>query len=268
MKKLIGSALLTGALIGSLVVAPPASANTTRSANCEAIGGVYVPGNNASNDRCVVTTTTTGAAVATGEPTTSTIINDLGEAYLGTLPVDLERGEPVVSHATVYGDWAITSYDTQTTCVYAGKSKVQKCTATTSATESRDIFTVTTLSTPLYDIYEVLQDRQSITTGSQPTTVTTTTRKVTYKFQGNAIATMQSDVSTDSLAAGDPIAIYEKGDVITVKVGEESVASGTDVDVLEPVKSGEELAEPYVVSTVTCVINGSKQTVRDNSCPV
>lgn len=51
-------------------------------------------------------------------------------------------------------------------------------------------------------------------------------------------------------------------------MGEETVASGTDVDVLEPVKDGVEVSEPYVVSTVTCVINGSKQTVRDNSCPV
>lgn len=58
-KKLIGGTLLTGALIGSLSVAP-ASANVTRIANCSGIGGDYVVGNNASNDRCVVTTISTG----------------------------------------------------------------------------------------------------------------------------------------------------------------------------------------------------------------
>lgn len=153
-----------------------------------------------------------GAAVATGELSTSTIINDLGAAYLSTLPIRLEQGEPVASHATVYGDWAITEYDTNTTCVYAGKSKVQKCTATTSATESRYVFTVTTLSTPLYDVYEVLQDRQSITTGTQPTTVTTTTRTVTYRFnnQTNEIANLQSNVLSGSPAAGDPILGHQR----------------------------------------------------------
>ena len=265
------SVLAGGTLIlaGSFAVAAPASANTaTRTANCSAIGGVFTAGNNASNDRCIVTTTTTGAPVATGTPTTSTTFNDLGESYLSTLPVRLEQGEPVASHATVYGNWAITDLKTSTSCAYAGKSKVQKCTATTSATESRDVFTVTTLSTPLYDVYEVLQDRQSVTTGTQPTTVTTTTRTVTYRFTSDhKIANRQSDVSTDSSAAGDPIAIKEVGDTIVVKVGELEVAAGTDVDVLEPVKSGTEVAEPYVVSSITCVINGSKQTIRDNSCP-
>lgn len=262
------SALAGGALLlaGSFAVAAPASANTARTASCSAIGGVYTAGNNASNDRCIVTTTTTGAPVA-GTPVTATIFTDLGETYLSTLPVRLERGEPVASHATVHGDWAITDLKTSTSCAYAGKSKVQKCTATTSAIESRDIFSVTTLSTPLYDVHEVLQDRQSVTTGTQPTTVTTTTRTVTYRFAGDAIANQQSDVSGTSSAAGDPIAIYEVGDTIVVKVGEQKVAAGTDVDVLEPVKSGTELAEPYVVSSITCVINGSKQTIRDNSCP-
>jgi hypothetical protein len=253
-------------------LAAPASAayDAGRDAACKAIGGVYNVGNNASNDRCIVTTSTTAAPVASGTPSTTTIQADVDESYLSLLPVRVEKGTPTFSTATVYGDWSVTHIVGAPSCVYAGKSKVQKCTSTTSAIETRDIFTITTVTTPLFDVYEVLQDRQSVTTGTQPTTVTTTTRTVRYHFANNssALANVQSDVSTDTSVAGDPITINEVGDTYTVKVGEQQVATAPDIDVLEPVLSGVEKTEPIVINTVKCVINGSTQTVRDNSCPV
>jgi hypothetical protein len=271
MKKSLVALAAVPAMVMSLATAAPANAayDAGRASTCAAIGGVYTAGNNASNDRCTVTTKSTAAPVASGTPTTSTLINDVGASYLSTLPVDLEEGEPVLTTATAYGDWAISYIVGVPSCTYAGKSKVQKCTSTTSAIETRDVFTITTITTPLYDVYEVLQDRQSVTTGTQPTTVTTTTRTVVYKFSNNstAIANQQSDVSSDSSVAGDPIAINESGDVYTVTVGTTPVATAPDVDVLEPVLSGTEVTEPVVISTVKCIINGSTQTVRDNSCP-
>lgn len=260
------------ALMAVAVSTVPAFANSTRIAACEAIGGTYVAGNNASNDRCRVVTTTVGSPVATGEPSTTTLANDLGATYLSTLPIEIDQvagPTTVLSTATTYGDWSITYVQGTPSCVYAGKSKVQKCSVTTTAHETRDVFTITTLTTPLVDVYEVLQDRQTVTSGSQPTTVTTTTRTVVYRFNSsNAIANQQSDETADSSAAGDPISIYEEGDVYVVTVGTQTVATAPDIDVLEPVKTGTETTEPIVVSTITCVINGSKQTIRDNSCPV
>lgn len=272
MKRLAAIAGAAGIGLVAALAATPAQAafDATRQANCQAIGGVYSVGNNAPQDRCTVTTEVTGAPVATGTPSTSTLVQDVGASYLSDLPVRLEQGEPVLSTSTAYGDWSITYLHGAPSCTYAGKSKVQKCTVTTNAVESRDVFTITTISTPLYDVYEVLQDRQSVTTGTQPTTVTTTTRTVVYRFTNGAatIANSQSDEIADSLGAGDPITINEVGDVYTVKVGEQLVATAPDIDVLEPVQTGTEVSEPVVVSSVTCVINGAKQTIRDNSCPI
>ena len=282
MKKYALSALASGAMI--IALAPTASADHTRAHTCEqraaTLGGtgVFTAGSNQGADRCVVTTTTTSAPVASGtivwdEPEPRTV----GPEYTDS---EFTYGEPVTATDVQTGEWQTISTTTSTPVTSgAGKSKNTKTVTTTTTHQERTVTSTVTHTYPTFEITYVLQDVEQIRDGQEATTVTTTTTTRTYSYKPGATTFAVSNpgaveivpvpvVGAPVESQGDPI-VYEdqvvedsQDTVIVTESGPvlvESTVENGGIVTEQPVVTTQ---EQTVITTDTCVTNRNKSKNR------